>query len=410
VSGWSRFIYTHGKVLRRKSGYFQLKSGKLARRKIRGIFIIATSGKFEWLQALRAIAALLVVGFHFRQMLQTHGQLPDLLNQTLKFGFFGVDIFFVLSGFVVSISAHRAIQSKRDATYFLLRRFVRIFLGYWPALLLLYIALSIAQRPPDSSLAFTSIFLLSPQHSMNWLNVAWSLTYELYFYLLVVALFLAVPPAKRFIAALILTVFVLAWNWVFFMLAPALVFDGTQPGAFFLSGLVAEFFSGVVLALLLARRRLSASILVLLGSALLLIGLLIGAREGTYANVNFFRALSFGCAGLGCVMVACGLERSSLRPPRWLIAIGDASFSLYLLHILFLFALGAATRTDICKQAVISCNAMVGIWPFFTVFFAVLWFRCIEKPLYERAAEFIRLRQKPNGESPARIAAAEPIR
>jgi exopolysaccharide production protein ExoZ len=359
---------------------------------------------------LRAIAALLVVGFHFREMLDAHRLLPGLLNQILNFGYFGVDVFFVLSGFVVAISANRSVQSPREAKFFLLQRYARIFLGYWPALFLLYIALNIAQRPPDSSLALTSIFLLSPQHTKNWLNVAWSLSYELYFYLLVVALFLVVPPAKRLIAALAMTVFVFAWNWLFFLFAPALVFGGTQPGEFWLSGLVAEFFCGVVLALLLERWKMPAVGLIVAGSVLLVIGLSMGVRDPAYASISLFRALSFGCAGLGCVVLACGLERSSIKPPHWLVAIGDASFSLYLLHIIFLFALLAATRTEICRQALVSCGAIVATWPFFTVFVAVLWFRWIEKPLYERVAEIIRLRQKPGDESAARIAAVEPIR
>lgn len=342
--------------------------------------------------------------------MDAHRLLPNILNQVLKVGYFGVDIFFVLSGFVVGISANRAIKSGRDAIFFLLQRYARIFLGYWPALILLYILMHIVQRPPDSELAITSIFLLSPHHTKNWLNVAWSLTYELYFYLLVVALFLLTPQAKRLAASVVVTVFVLTWNWLLYVFAPALVFNGVQPGAFWLSGLSAEFFYGVVFALSFERRKISSLCLIVFGTAIVLIGLFFGLRDLSYVNINFFRALSFGCAGLGCVMIVCGLERSSLTPPRWLVAIGDASFSVYLLHIVFLFGLGAAKREGYCGEHLISCDTVVGFWPLVTVFCSVLWFRWIEKPLYKRIGDAMRRKQKPSDISSERIVAAAPTR
>jgi exopolysaccharide production protein ExoZ len=352
----------------------------------------------------------LVVGFHFREILDAHRLLPNFLNQILKVGYFGVDIFFVLSGFVVGVSANRAIKSGRDAIFFLLQRYARIFLGYWPALFLLYIVMHFAQRPPDSGLAFTSIFLLSPHHTKNWLNVAWSLTYELYFYLLVVALFLLTPQAKRLAASVVVTVFILIWNWLFYVFAPALVFSGVQPGAFWVSGLTAEFFFGVLFALKFQRQKISAPRLFAFGAVLVTVGLSFGLRDLSYVNINFFRALSFGCAGLGCVMIVCGLEGSSLKPPRWLVAIGDASFSVYLLHIIFLFALGAVKREGYCGDRLISCDTVVGFWPLVTVFFSVLWFRWIEKPLYERVADVIRRKQTSSNVSSERIAAVAPNR
>ena len=77
------------------------------------------NGMLANLQALRALAAIAVVVFHF-------GLMPPT-SLSFTSGAAGVDLFFVLSGFIIAYS------SSRDAQHFLARRFIRIVPAYWIA-------------------------------------------------------------------------------------------------------------------------------------------------------------------------------------------------------------------------------------------------------------------------------------
>lgn len=87
------------------------------------------------LQKLRGLAALFVLIFHFGPHLNAVPGLAWLYPYT-RYGFAGVDIFFVLSGIVIGNSSISAIQRGELPWKFIYRRFSRIYLGYWPALLL----------------------------------------------------------------------------------------------------------------------------------------------------------------------------------------------------------------------------------------------------------------------------------
>jgi exopolysaccharide production protein ExoZ len=337
---------------------------------------------------LRGIAALTVVGFHFREYLASFHVLPEWVSAAMKFGFFGVDIFFALSGFVVGLSADRAIHSVRDGVYFLLQRFARIFLGYWPALLLLVIAMYAVNRLPNSAFAFVSVFLLSPHHHQNWLNVAWSLTYELYFYLLVGAAFVVTPRAHRRLVLFALIAVVLSWNLSSWVHAKERVFAGEQVFSFLLSALSVEFFAGALLAMTLARGRGAVWPLLTAGLLLIALGLWCGASSQAYADVSLLRASSFGVAGFGTLLAGCALQRTGLPAPKALVKIGDASFSLYLLHPICLYALGYAVRNGYCG-GIVSCEGLSVFWLVATIAFALLWFRWLEQPLYAWASEAI---------------------
>lgn len=99
----------------------------------------------HFLDALRGIAALLVLAHHLRQALlgffpsgwlAGHYQIAEVLDH----GKIGVDVFFLISGFIVFLAARRVIHAGRGVRLFLLKRFLRIFLPYWPIALALGVA------------------------------------------------------------------------------------------------------------------------------------------------------------------------------------------------------------------------------------------------------------------------------
>src|SRR6476619_7323214 len=82
------------------------------------------------IQALRALAASAVLVAHtggeFEQHLSLHGLMPNFGN-----GGAGVDLFFVISGFVMVYSSERLFQERRSVRTFLTRRVIRIVPLYW---------------------------------------------------------------------------------------------------------------------------------------------------------------------------------------------------------------------------------------------------------------------------------------
>ena len=96
----------------------------------------------HFLDALRGIAALLVLATHLQASITgfyPSGWLAShpTLVATLEHGGIGVDVFFLISGFIVFLAARRVINAGKGVRLFLLKRFLRIFLPYWPIALAL---------------------------------------------------------------------------------------------------------------------------------------------------------------------------------------------------------------------------------------------------------------------------------
>ncbi len=96
----------------------------------------------HFLDALRGIAALLVLATHLQSSITGFypgGWLAShpVVVATLQHGAIGVDVFFLISGFIVYLAARRVIHAGKGVRLFLLKRFLRIFLPYWPIALAL---------------------------------------------------------------------------------------------------------------------------------------------------------------------------------------------------------------------------------------------------------------------------------
>lgn len=147
--------------------------------------------KLDIIQVLRGVAAMMVIVFHIK------GVLPDvhLARRPLDFLFgsgpAGVDLFFVLSGFIMVFVTYRLVGGLRSAGLFLLKRFLRI----WPLYAIVtisYLLINYRYAIPAHlwagvarSLAFIPLSMEQPPfYGYPFLSVGWSLNYEIYFYLL----------------------------------------------------------------------------------------------------------------------------------------------------------------------------------------------------------------------------------
>jgi len=166
--------------------------------------------KLPSIQSFRGIAALLVVAFHLtvrsNELLK-----QNLLAGIFSFGSAGVDFFFVLSGFVIFCVHRYDTGNSRKLKNFLLKRFVRIYPIYFLLTLLIipiYLAGYGHSYKSNIDIILKS-FLLYPQSNGIYpiLNVGWTLSYEVLFYLFSSLAILLKPQLTRIIFALwILTI------------------------------------------------------------------------------------------------------------------------------------------------------------------------------------------------------------
>jgi exopolysaccharide production protein ExoZ len=137
--------------------------------------------KIGSIELLRGLAAIAVMGYHY-----SSGQQIPLLSPLFATGYIGVDLFFMVSGFVMYVSTER----DRDAGPFLVRRMARIVPLAWTATILLLAT----PDPYGSGLWRDLLFIPGPMHSNP---PQWTLFFELVFDG-AFALMLAVPIARDY--------------------------------------------------------------------------------------------------------------------------------------------------------------------------------------------------------------------
>jgi exopolysaccharide production protein ExoZ len=271
------------------------------------------------IQILRGAAALLVVLYH----------LPDFIGlPSYTFLTTGVDLFFVISGCVIMLST---MQTRGDVLQFLWKRMVRVAPLYWLVTLAFALvwALTGLRELRIDQLALSLLFIPYLDSVTGYiqplLSVGWTLNLELYFYLLF-ALTMFLRPPIQLIALTGLFVGLIAVKAI---AQPheqnALLFFYTMP-------IMLEFAGGMALALALPRlQSLPRAVgFGLLGGGVLLM-VFFGQDFGLPREVS---------QGVPAMMIATGaiIAEPCFRA-RWLApfhALGDASYALYLTHLVVL--------------------------------------------------------------------------
>lgn len=295
---------------------------------------------YRGVQALRGLAACMVVLFHASENWSVTAYGAD--THAWWNGAAGVDIFFVVSGFVMAVSSLDKGEGPLAARRFLERRIVRIYPLYWivTTLLVLKISLGLVRAanglhriPPLFALCS---YLLIPAHSPAGdlypiLAPGWTLSYEMLFYLC-------------FAAALSLRKSVpIALTGVLGALALAGLFrtDAWPAATILFNPLLLEFLAGLWLGRALrAGRTLSPRVAAPLAAFAAL------ALFALPTPLPAYERLEWGICAFLLVQGAVVLEPSLNRIPRWALLLGDASYSLYLTHSpllgLYTFALKRA--------------------------------------------------------------------
>lgn len=278
----------------------------------------AITKKLEWLEAMRGVAALWVLLHH--ATLAAEGFLGPLGPEFafLSNGFLGVDFFFVLSGFIIATSSMALIDSGRGLREYVTARAVRIYVPYLPigvAMLLLYAALPGVSQGERSSLSVISSLTLLPSNAPPALSVAWTLVHEVLFYALFSVFFLS----RRLLLALLIVwsigIAVTAWSGVKLPLL----------ASYFLHPLNLCFVLGVVVAWA-TRNGVGKRLALSAGLA----GLLMVALQAASTESPNRVLVALGFAGM--IAAARATWAMSVSPGRFLLLLGAASYSIYLVH------------------------------------------------------------------------------
>jgi exopolysaccharide production protein ExoZ len=296
---------------------------------------------YKNVQVLRFIAALLVLVAHSVDLVLVKHPDVKIPTDLGNFGAVGVDIFFVISGFIITTVAA---SSTRTPAQFAFDRIKRVVPLYWLASIPRFVVVLVGGTLSMQSLFVTLTFwpALGSQTVSPLLSIGWTLCFEMLFYL---AAWVFLIAGKKPAAAWILVVIYFA-AWVLLQLTKASAFQ------FIGNPIILEFLFGVGIALaapLLPRRTAWPLIVV----SILWFAVTIAFGYGDISETDMIANATFSLNrvtlwGIPSALLVAGavLGRDWLggKASKVSLLLGDASYSTYLFHLL---ALGALSRVSV---------------------------------------------------------------
>ncbi|MEO7316263.1 MAG: acyltransferase [Ginsengibacter sp.] len=292
-----------------------------------------------FLQLIRFIAANLVLLYHL-----------SLFDS----GYKGVDLFFVISGFVMYYTLYT--RTKPSAFKFIINRITKIFFLYWVAIVALYFIL-----PSNTAFFNLKTILLFPGHSPV-LGVSWSLSYELYFYFLIWIAVYLLPSRYHFFIF-----------FTFLTLTTAVTFinltEYTLKGSiwnFLIGQNLWQFLLGLVSGYFFTNKSVPSkpALVIVISSSLLFLVI----------NIPFDTPISYliyGPIAFTIVWLISSFEKSFTfykKPGEIIKVLGEASYAIYLFGPIITLLIGPDTPTNIFLIIVA------------TITFSILFNRMVESP------------------------------
>jgi peptidoglycan/LPS O-acetylase OafA/YrhL len=321
-------------------------------------------GRIPIIEAMRGLAAVSVALFHFSV------QLNQSARDAFAYGWLGVDVFFVISGFVIPLSLHGRGYTVAQFPEFMARRLVRLEPPYLASIVLVllvwYVSAAIgsadASDPAYSWPQVASHLLYAiPLTSYSWISpVYWSLAYEFAFYIVTGLTFVAL--IKRSVE----------WTVLLAALVTGLLY--LRESAFDVC--VAEFLAGIIVMRLVTG-------------------------EGSRARLWFWLAATVAISAYGAgLWVAAAIAGAAaailflrhVRLGRWAFVAGSLSYSLYLTHASVGVPAVLAGRSFGSGLAFEAALMVAGLAV--SIVFAWLFSRAVEGPSI-RASRQIVLRPEP---------------
>ncbi len=338
------------------------------------------SHKLQAIQSLRAIAAGLIVLYHIGGQEKLYAQSANPILHNFE-GAYGVDIFFIISGFIMVYVTDSQPAGWQTSRTFFLKRLIRIVPVYWFYTSVMVILLLVwPQLFRDTQFEIGHVlksYFFIPNQQLPILALGWTLNYEMYFYL-VFAIFLVFPRQYRIVG---LSVWfggtVLAGQTITF--ASPIWWRLTDP-------IVLEFLLGAYLGLWVLQGRLLQSWVA--------VGFFIGGIGLIWLSVSMewqaHRLVIWGLPSLLIVAAYLSLEQQGWSFGNLLPTVGDSSYSLYLSHAFVVIAVARGVALLNLSGLWFSL-ALLMIGFGLSVFVGLISYHLIERPSWR----YLQGRMKP---------------
>lgn len=359
-----------------------------------------TSGKFDSLQIIRALAMLLVLFAHIDIFSNAVLKSPYIFGLFRLWGGAGVDLFFVLSGFIITFIHKKDIGKKAKSVSYLIKRFTRIYPTYWVVnLIIIPIHFLMPQFGAGDETHFhkilTSIFLF-PDNTAPIVHAGWTLSNEVYFYLMFGLLITL--GFKKFIPLMLIIIigtFVQSLIFLQGYVKGNEVFPNPLIKLIF-SYYNIEFLLGCISAYLVTKYKIHyRKFLLILG---ITIFIFIGFYEWIKGDVESFRVYLYGIPSFFIITGLSSIEINNPKallslaqkkllqiPNKYLITLlvflGDASFSIYVTHQLLISSIGRTLLT-LGFTNIFGMIITLIVITIFTLIMGCIFHLLVEKPLW----------------------------
>lgn len=337
--------------------------------------------RFYEIDLLRFMAAISVVLFHYTFMNESRPDYNPLAFPSFvpisKYGYLGVELFFIISGYVVLLSA----QGKTVRQFFV-SRLTRLYPAYWVACTLTFLVKIIWGAGTNSGLSMSNNlgaglmqYLYNMTMLQHFLGVTdidgpyWSLAVEITFYFLISLLM--GYYLLRYVDWFLLL-------WLGYLALPKLPYNGTLFTELFFRGYASYFIAGMLFYLLQQPEGRTRFRYAMLGMAYLLaIKACIGQAKALPAIYHTYLDPIVTSVIITVFFIVFGLIASRIIDfgnHSWLKWLGALTYPLYLLHSDMAFIAFHHLKAGVNKYVLLG-GAVTGM-----LLLAFLTFRFVEKP------------------------------
>jgi exopolysaccharide production protein ExoZ len=333
------------------------------------------------IQILRAVAAIFVLFHHvLEESLPMYGD-NEIPRPIVLFGACGVDLFFVISGFIMMHTTWDYFGQPGGISRFLRKRFFRIFPIYWLCIIFILLAKSIGlYKSLDLSYAnfLYSLTLIPLFHDQLLLHgVAWTLVFEMYFYYVFAAW---IKVSKPLYAAIGMCISLVALMFIGNSLSPP------ANSLAIANPIIFEFCLGLGIALLFRYSFFILKLnwlLLLLGLTWLSIGTYYAPGVKTGGIDGYMRFFIWGVPSALIVCSVLNINETSGKLVKYFVYLGSASYSLYLFHPFVMTSYAKFLKSITVGQMM--APIYIFLATVMSLALGVLVYQYIEKPLLKLA-------------------------
>lgn len=322
------------------------------------------------LQIFRGVAALMVLFCHTTGSIKYYHKIGySFLNNIASIAKYGVDFFFILSGFIITYSSFNKYNEPNSLSNYIKNRLIRIYVPYLPIgifMFMIYVLFPDFSNSNRSISILTSLTLIPEGNPA--LSVAWTLSYELCFYLLFSISFFSKEVWNYF-------VFVWITSIVVFNYTSFLSFELLKNPLFkiLFSTYNIEFILGFLLALVILR-KIKINLFLVFSALILSFSILL------YYVFNHFNFFTFGGNFIFSIFAFLLIYATisnfdfKINSTALMMLVGNATYSIYLIHnplqmiLIRLFPKISSLSSLICAIILVSIISCVVGYYYYLIF------------------------------------------